>query len=578
MIRGVDLIKIYEDPVTEYNVAALRGLDIDVGEGELVSIIGPSGSGKTTLLNIISGKDIPNGGLLLIDGLRIDKLTEKERRSFRYENIGLVNQFASQNLFSHLSVRDNLIMPMKMMYKSRKKIREDLEDLLDLFNLKHIENNKATRISGGESMRLSLAAAMAKKPRFILADEPTGTLDSQNTFEVIDILKDVNKNKGTTIIIVTHDVRYRNVFDKSLSIRDGRLVGIGDETDKKQLDFLKDSSELNKAYVDSSGFIKIPEKIKTSIAMEDVAEFDIHPSKKLAILWNPKLILKEEIVGILQKPAGEWIEEKKEDLMFEDIEDIFSRVFKPEKGASPVIKIKGLTRSYEIYRKKYPVIKGIDLEISKGDFIFISGPSGVGKTTLLNLIAGLIRPDEGKITIKNFTYNNKNDTEISDFRLENIAYITQYHSLFEPLPLKENLQIPYLFLKKPYDQTFGDAVSKRCHIYHKRDQYPNELSAGEKQRATLSLALARRTPILLADEPTANLDSELARTLMNVLMDVVEQYKSTFIMCSHDLSLLRPGFRHIKLSDGVITEDTRITKNKLKKTINEYLQIENNKK
>ncbi len=578
MIRGVDLIKIYEDPVTEYNVAALRGLDIDVGEGELVSIIGPSGSGKTTLINIISGKDTPNGGLLLIDGLRIDKLTEKERRSFRYENIGLVNQFASQNLFSHLSVRDNLIMPMKMMYKSRKRIREDLEELLDLFNLKHIENNKATRISGGESMRLSLAAAMARKPRFILADEPTGTLDSQNTYDVIDILKDVNKNMGTTILIVTHDVRYRNVFDKSLSIRDGRLVGIGDETDKKQLDFLKDSSELNKAYVDSSGFIKIPEKIKTSIAMEDVAEFDIHPSKKLAILWNPKLILKEEIVDILQKPAGEWIEEKKEDLMFEDIEDIFSRVFKPEKGAPPVIKIKGLTRSYEIYRKKYPVIKGIDLEINKGDFIFISGPSGVGKTTLLNLIAGLLRPDEGKITIKNFSYSNKNDTEISDFRLENIAYITQYHSLFEPLPLKENLQIPYLFLKKPYDQNFGDDVSKRCHIYHKRDQYPNELSAGEKQRATLSLALARRTPILLADEPTANLDSELARTLMNVLMDVVEKYKATFIMCSHDLSLLRPGFRHIKLSDGVITEDTRITKNKLKKTINEYLQIENNKK
>ncbi|NPD90137.1 MAG: ATP-binding cassette domain-containing protein [Asgard group archaeon] len=578
MIRGVDLIKIYEDPVTEYNVAALRGLDIDVDDGELVSIIGPSGSGKTTLINIISGRDIPNGGLLIVDGLRIDKLTEKERRSFRYENIGIVNQFASQNLFSHLTVRENLIMPMKFRYKSRKEVREDLEELLHLFNIKHIENNKASRISGGESMRLSLAAAMAKKPRFILADEPTGTLDSQNTYDVIDILKNVNKNMGTTILVVTHDIRYRNVFDKSLTIRDGRLVGIGNETDKKQLDFLKDSSELNKAYIDSSGFIQIPEKIKTLIAMEDVAEFDIHPSKKLAILWNPKLIPKDEIIDILQKPAGEWIEEKQEDLMFEDIEDIFSRVFKPEKEESPIIKIKGLTRSYEIYGKKYPVIKGIDLEINKGDFIFISGPSGVGKTTLLNLIAGLIRPDEGKITIKNFSYNNKNDTAISDFRLENIAYITQYHSLFEPIPLKENLQIPYLFLKKPYDQIFGDDVSKRCHIFHKRDQYPNELSAGEKQRATLSLALTRKTPILLADEPTANLDSELARALMNVLMDVVEKFNATFIMCSHDLSLLRSGFRHIKLSDGIVTEDTRMTKNKLKKTINEYLQIENNKK
>ena len=311
--------------------------------------------------------------------------------------------------------------------------------------------------------------------------------------------------------------------------------------------------------------------------MEEVAEFDIHPSKKLAILWNPNIIPKEDIIDILQKPAGDWIEEKQEDLMFDDVEDIFSRVFKPEKGAPPIIKLEGLFRSYEVHGKQYPVIRGMDLEINRGDFIFISGPSGVGKTTLLNLIAGLISPTEGKITVKDFLYKSKNENEISDFRLENIAYITQYHSLFEPIPLKENLQIPYLFLKKPYDPTFGEDVSKRCHIFHKSDQYPNELSAGEKQRATLALALARNTPILLADEPTANLDSELARALMNVLMDVVEKFNATFIMCSHDLSLLRPGFRHLKLTDGKVTEDTRMTKKKLKKTINEYFLIENNK-
>jgi putative ABC transport system ATP-binding protein len=355
------------------------------------------------------------------------------------------------------------------------------------------------------------------------------------------------------------------------------LVGVEYDSEKKQLDFLKDSSELNKAYIDSSGFLQIPNRIKTSIAVEDVAEFDLHPSKKLAILWNPKLIHKEEIIDILQKPAGDWIEEKQEDLEFEDIEDIFSRVFKPAKETIPIVEIKKLKRSYDIFGKKYTVIKGLDLEINRGDFIFISGPSGVGKTTLLNLIAGLIRPDEGEISVDNFAYNGKNDTEISDFRLENIAYITQYHSLFDPIPLKDNLEIPYLFLKKPYDETFGDDVSKRCHIYHKRDQYPNELSAGEKQRATLSLALTRNTPIILADEPTANLDSDLARALMNVLMDVVEKYNATFIMCSHDLSLLRPGFRHLRLSDGVLTEDSRITKKKLKKIINEYLQINNDK-
>ncbi|MCK5141505.1 MAG: ABC transporter ATP-binding protein, partial [Candidatus Heimdallarchaeota archaeon] len=328
MIRCVDLIKIYHDPVTEYKVSALRGLDLDVEDGELASIIGPSGAGKSTLINILSGMDTPTGGLVLIKGVQIDRLTEKQRRDFRYNNIGLVNQFTSRNLFNNLSVRENLIMPMKMSFMPREEQKKEAEDLLDLFNLKHVKHNKATKISGGESMRLSVAIALARKPHFVLADEPTGQLDSKNTFEIIDTLKSVNKELGTTILIVTHDVRYRGVFDKSFLIRDGRLVGVGQDMKRQQLDFLKDASVLNRVYIDPSNSMRIPDRIKSSVALRDAAELDVHPSKKLALMWNPDLVSKEEVIEILKQPPDQWAETKDE-ITFEDVEYLFERQFKP---------------------------------------------------------------------------------------------------------------------------------------------------------------------------------------------------------------------------------------------------------
>lgn len=581
MIRCVDLIKIYHDPVTEYKVAALRGLDLDIGDGELVSIIGPSGAGKTTFVNLLSGVLTATGGLLLIKGVQMDRLNEKERRKFRFENIGLVNQFTSRNLFTHLTAIDNLLLPIKMKYAPREEARKEAEELLSLFNLQHVKQNKAAKLSGGESMRLSIAIAMARQPGFILADEPTGQLDSKNTFEIIDILKDVNEELGTTILIVTHDVRYRNVFEKSFLIRDGRLVGVGHESDRKQLDFLKDASVLNRAYIDASGFIQIPDRVKMSTALRDVAEFDTHPSKKLAMLWNPDLVSREEILEVLQQPPEEWVETKA-DITFDDIEYLFERVFKLDPKAKPHIEIKNLSKGYKIFGTMNQVIIDLNLTVKEGDFVFISGPSGVGKTTLLNCIAGLLIPEKGKVVLDGFSIGEQDDTTRSDFRLENIAYITQYHSLFDPIQLKDNLLIPYLFLgkEKEYSDEMGEEIANLCHIKHKLESYPDELSAGEKQRATLTLALSRKTKILLADEPTANMDSDLARALMDVLMDVVEENKSTFVMCSHDLSLLRPGFRHVRISDGKIIKDERVTKTSLKATLKEYLQIEenNNKK
>ncbi|UJG40956.1 MAG: ATP-binding cassette domain-containing protein [Candidatus Heimdallarchaeum aukensis] len=577
MIQADDLLKVYYDPITEYKVAALRGLSLDIKEGQLVSIIGPSGSGKTTLINILAGLDVPTGGRVIVKGQQLDKMTERERREFRYYNIGLINQFISQNLFPRLTVIENLMIPKRMFCLPHETAKKEVEELLELLRLKHIAKNNVEKISGGEAIRLSLGVALAKNPDILLCDEPTGQLDNMHTKEVVETIKDVNITMGKTILVVTHDIRFRTVFERSFIIRDGRLAGISVDINRNQLEFLMESSEMKRSYVDPSNFARIPDEIKRSLGIKDTVEYDLHPSKKIGLIWNPDLITREDIFHILNNPEEEY-EETVDQISYEDVEPILSRSFVPPEKEEPIIKISNLKKGYPSPAGYNLVLKGINLSINKGDFVFISGPSGVGKTTLFNCISGLDKIDDGHVEIMGFDIKNQPEPLISDFRLKHISYITQHNNLFEPLLVEDNLFLPYLFLGEKIDIDYAKKIMKECFIDHKIKSYPDELSAGEKQRAALATSLARKTSILIADEPTANLNSELARSIINLFMDISKLEQKTVIICSHDLSLLRPGFRHIRLSDGQIAEDYRVTKEQLQEIITEYLSIQKNKK
>ncbi len=576
MITCNDVIKIYSDPDTELKVAALRGLDFKVREGELVSIIGPSGAGKTTLIKILSGIEQPTSGDIIINGMDFNKLDEFERRDYRFNHLGIINQFTSENLFTHLSVRQNLLIPKRLFFLPKEQSRKETDGLLEILNLKHVEHNTVDKLSGGEAMRLSMGVALAKNPSVLLADEPTGQLDSMNTEGMIETIKQINQEMGKTILVVTHDIRYRNVFEKSFVIRDGKLAGIGKDIGKDELEFLLHASELNKAYMDASNYVRIPDEIKSLTGLGEIIEFDTHPSRKVGMFWNPEKITRDKVYEMISNPMED-IDDKIEQISYEEVEKLLSREFIPPEKAKPIVRIKNMSKGYQSRAGFTEIITNLNLNIDKGDFVFISGPSGVGKTTLLNLIAGLIKPNKGSIKVQNFSINDSNEKQVSLFRLNNIAYITQHNNLFSPLPIKDNFILPNIFSKKKNDKDYGLSIAKECFIDHKLDSYPGELSEGEKQRAALATSLTRRTSVILADEPTANLDTELARSIMDLLMDTVRINNATIITCSHDLTLLRPGFRHIRLLDGNILEDARVTKKDLKKIVTEYLQIKQNK-
>ncbi|MCK4844875.1 MAG: ABC transporter ATP-binding protein [Candidatus Heimdallarchaeota archaeon] len=579
MIICKDLLKVFWDPVTDVKVSALRGLDIYVKSGEVASIIGPSGSGKTTLIKILCGNEKPSGGSVYIDDENIAELSERKMRKFRYNKMGIVNQFIHQNLLSHLTVEQNIRLPMRFKHVAREKAVARVDELLKILHLDKIRYNPVTKISGGEAVRASIGVALAKDTPIVLADEPTGQLDTTNTNHIIDTFRDLNENLGTTILVVTHDLRFRNAFKKSYIIRDGRLVGINADINRGELDFiLKPQESTLQSIIDGSQFLRLPDEVVITGAFENFAEFMIHPSKQFSLLFNPNQLNQEEIYEILNDTKYELDDysarNDRTKVSFREIQPIIEQQFLTPTKIDKVINVKNLFKSFQIGDRKHKVLKNINFKITKGDFVVISGKSGAGKTTLMNVVSGIESPDSGIIEINGFDVTDSSRREVASFRFNNIALINQVNNLFEQYTISENMIIPRIFSKnKSLGKVNLKKTAESVEIDHKIKQYAAELSAGERQRAALAIALSKRSPILFADEPTANLDSRLARNIVALLMETSQRYGTTVLMSTHDLSLVRPGFRLIRLEDGEIMEDVRVTKAKLKGIIELYLGI-----
>ena len=218
MIRCENLVKIYK--TSEVEVVALQGLDLDVERGELVGIVGNSGSGKSTLLNMLGGLDKPSAGKLIVDGKNLLKFSDKDYMDYKRNTVGFVWQNNARNLIPYLTAVQNVEMPMLL--KGSKKRRERALELLDKVGLSHRVNSKLSQLSGGEQQRVAIAIALANNPKLILADEPTGAVDTKTSEMILDIFKTLNKEEGITIVIVTHDIKLANHIDRVVAIRDGR--------------------------------------------------------------------------------------------------------------------------------------------------------------------------------------------------------------------------------------------------------------------------------------------------------------------------------------------------------------------
>ncbi|MCK5130142.1 MAG: ABC transporter ATP-binding protein [Clostridiales bacterium] len=292
MIQCENLVKIYKTKETE--VVALQGLDLSVEKGELMAIIGNSGSGKSTLLNMIGGLDRPSAGKLFVDGKDLLKFTEKDYIEYKRDTVGFVWQNNARNLIPYMSALYNVQVPMVL--KNSKMRKERAQELLDMVGLSHRYNNKLGELSGGEQQRVAIAISLANNPKLLLADEPTGSVDTATAKNILGIFRNITSNMGVTVVIVTHDMQLSKQVDRIVAIRDGRTSSefISVNAYKKEFNQLatyaeEELSHVELAVVDAAGRVQLPKKYLDAIGVEGKSrvKVDISEDNKIVIV-NPK--------------------------------------------------------------------------------------------------------------------------------------------------------------------------------------------------------------------------------------------------------------------------------------------------
>jgi len=203
-------------------VRALRGVDLVIDEGEFTAIVGPSGSGKTTLLNIIGGLDRQTDGEIIVDGIDITELSDNKMIDFRKSRIGFV--FQSYNLIPVFTAAENIGFIMLLQKRPKNEISTRVAELLKAVGIEPQKNKRPNEMSGGQQQRVAVARALASKPKFVLADEPTANLDSKSTTDLLNIMENLNKNEGITFVFSTHDQRVIDRAHRVVTIEDGRVI------------------------------------------------------------------------------------------------------------------------------------------------------------------------------------------------------------------------------------------------------------------------------------------------------------------------------------------------------------------
>jgi putative ABC transport system ATP-binding protein len=222
ILTASNVSKVYEKK--EQKVNALSEIDLKIQKGDYISLQGPSGSGKTTLLNILGCLDKPTSGEVSIDGKVVTNVKEHELYKIRSKKIGFI--FQTFNLFPILNAQENVLLPMELTKLPMKERREKAKALLEMVGLKERMHHRPSELSAGEKQRVAIARALANDPSIILADEPTGNLDSKTGRHIMDLLKELNEKTGTTIIVVTHDDKMARLTKKILILKDGKITKV----------------------------------------------------------------------------------------------------------------------------------------------------------------------------------------------------------------------------------------------------------------------------------------------------------------------------------------------------------------
>ena len=268
-----NLVRIFSAEGVE--VVALQGLDLEVGRGELVAVVGASGSGKSTLLTILSGLDLPSAGVARVAGRDLLTMSTRDRLHYRRHTVGFLFQQASANLLPYLSAVENVQLPMMFASLSPAQRETRAMETLEVLGIPECADRRLGELSGGQQQRVALGVAIANRPRVLLADEPTGELDSRSSDEVFGAIRDANETFGTTVVVVTHDAHVSDQVSRTVGIRDGRTASEVRRRSAVDEHGVEGVVAEEFAVLDRAGRLQLPRGFTESLAMRDRVRLDL---------------------------------------------------------------------------------------------------------------------------------------------------------------------------------------------------------------------------------------------------------------------------------------------------------------
>jgi ABC-type lipoprotein export system ATPase subunit len=495
-VEARDVFRVYSTP--EGDAAALQGLTVSVEEREVLVVLGPSGSGKSTLLRILSGLDRPSAGVVSVFGRDVGKLRGRRLAEYRSRLLGYVEQHYSRSLDPDLTARDLVALQLGLAGAEGAAREKRADELLERVGLADKRLSRPGELSGGEQQRIAVCAALAHRPKLLLADEPTGELDADTAALVYELLGELAREEGCTTVVVSHDVESTSIADRIVRVRDGRVseeaARAGDET----------------LVVARGGWLRLPEELLARAGIGERARAEL-AGRGIVVTSAGPAASEVDVGGSPAAPA-------------------------PTVDGRVVAEVQGLQKSYGHGPQKRVVLAGLNASFATGKLIAVTGPSGSGKTTLLNLLAGIAEADAGGVAVFGRRMADLDREARSALRRDHVAVIGQDPGLTPFLSARENVELGLALRGMGAEEAHERALEAlgRVGLTERTEQRAARLSAGERQRVAIARAVAAGAGLLLADEPTARLDEANALAVGALFSKLAREFGAAVVVATHD--------------------------------------------